>query len=81
MIKMFFIKVKKKMVNIEGMTCEHCAKKVEDALENLVDVAKAKVDLKKKRAIVTYDNTVDEILLTDTIEKLGYTVTGIKEAS
>lgn len=63
------------------MTCEHCANKVETALENLVDISKAKVDLNEKRAIVTYDDTLDELLLQNTIEKLGYTVTGIKEAS
>lgn len=78
---MFFSKKKRKVINIEGMTCEHCAKKIETALENLVDISKAKVDLKKKRAIATYDNTLDEILLQETIEKLGYTVTGIKEDS
>jgi len=76
---MFFKKRKRKIVNIEGMTCEHCAKKIENALENLVDVSNVKVDLKKKQAVVNYDSTVDEILLTETIEKLGYTVTGIKE--
>ena len=78
---MFFKKKKSKIINIEGMTCEHCAKKVETALENLVDVSKVKVELKKKQVIVNYDSSVDEILLTDTIEKLGYIVTGIKEAS
>lgn len=78
---MFFNKKKRKIINIEGMTCEHCVSKVETALENLVDISKAKVDLNKKRVIVTYDNTADDILLQDTIEKLGYTVTGIKEDS
>lgn len=78
---MFFRKKKRKIINIEGMTCEHCVKKVESALENLVDVSSAKVNLKKKQAIVTYDNTLDEILLQKTIENLGFIVTGIKEAS
>lgn len=76
---MFFNKNKKKIINIEGMRCDNCTKKVQAALENLVDVDKAKVNLTKKQAIVTYNNTVDEILLTNTIEKLGFTVTGIKE--
>ena len=81
MVKMFFNKKKRKIISIEGMTCEHCAKKAESALENLVDVSKARVDLKKKQVIATYENTLDEILLQNTIEKLGYVVTGIKEAS
>lgn len=78
---MFFNNKKKKIINIEGMTCKHCAKKIEDALENLVDVSNTKIELNKKRAVVTYDNTIDEILLQETIEKLGFNVTGIKEAS
>lgn len=78
---MFFSKKKRKIINIEGMTCDHCAKKVQTSLENLVDVSKVKVELNKKRAIVTYDDTIDEILLQNTIEKLGYNVTGIKEDS
>lgn len=76
---MFFNRSKRKIISISGMTCEHCAKKVETALENLVDVSKVKVDLKKNQATIYYDTTVDEILLTNTIENLGYTVTGIKE--
>ena len=78
---MFFNNKKKKIINIEGMTCKHCSKKIEDALENLVDVSNTKIELNKKRAVVTYDNTIDEILLQETIEKLGFNVTGIKEAS
>jgi len=78
---MFFNKKKRKIVNIEGMSCEHCAKKIETALENLTDVTKAKVDLKKKCVIINYDSSLDEILIQNTIESLGYTITGIKEAS
>ena len=78
---MFFNQKKRKIISIEGMTCEHCSQKIKDTLENLIDVSKAKVNLNKKSVIVTYENTLDEILLQDTIEKLGYTVTGIKELS
>lgn len=78
---MFFKKKKRKIIHIEGMSCEHCAKKVETALEDLVDIERAKVNLKKRCAIVTYQNSVDEVLLQNTIEKLGYTVTGVKELS
>lgn len=78
---MFFKKKKRKIIHIEGMSCEHCTKKVETALEDLVDIERAKVNLKKRCAIVTYQNSVDEVLLQNTIEKLGYTVTGVKELS
>lgn len=76
-----FFKKQRRIIYIEGMNCEQCVKKIEEALENLVDISKAKVNLKKKCAIVTYENSADDILLTQAIEKLGYTVTGIKELS
>ena len=76
---MFFYKKKRKIINIEGMTTKSCAEKIEASLENLVDVSKVKVDLKNKKVIVSYEDTLDEVLLQNTIEKLGYTVTGIKE--
>lgn len=76
-----FFKKKKKIIHIEGMTCEHCAKKIENVLESLADVIKVKVDIKKKEAIITFENTLDELLLQNKIEELGYTVTGIKEKS
>lgn len=76
---MFFHKYKRKIINIEGITSKEHAKKIEEALENLIDITKAKVNINKKQAIIGYDNDVDEILLTNTIEKIGFTVTGIKE--
>lgn len=79
-IIMLFIK-KRKEIYIEGMSCEHCKKKVKNALENLMDVTKVKVDLKKKCAVVTYENSVDDSLLQETVEDLGYTVTGVKNLS
>ena len=61
------------------MSCNHCKEKIETNLESLSEVNKAKVDLNKKIAIVYYDDTLDNLQLQTTIEKLGYTVTGIKE--
>lgn len=76
---MFFEKRKKKIIGVEGMHCEHCAEKIEKALEELSDVEKVKVDLKKKNVTVFYENDVDSLLLQKTIEDLDYVVTGIKE--
>ena len=76
---MFFKKRKKKIVGIDGMHCDNCAKKVGRALEDLSDIEQVKVDLKKKIATVFYDSNVDDLLIQKTIEELGYTVTGIKE--
>ncbi len=76
---MFFQKRKRKMIGVEGMHCDNCALRIKKALEELSDVEKVNVDLKKKMVIVFNDNTVDELLLQKVIEDLGYTVTGMKE--
>lgn len=67
----------KKTIKIEGMSCEHCAKKVELALKSIAEVKKVKVQLKKKEAIVTLDTSVDNQVLISAIESLGYQVTEI----
>ena len=76
---MFFKKKKKKIIGISGMSCDACALRIDKALEDLSDISRVKVDLKKKCAIVFYDENVDSLLLQKTIEDLGYKVTGIKE--
>ena len=76
---MFFKKKKRKIIGIEGMHCENCVNKIDKALEELSDVERVSVSLKKKRAVVFYDGDVDSLLLQKTIEDLGFSVTGIKE--
>lgn len=78
---MFFNRKKRKIVNIEGINSELNATKVKETLENLVDISKVKINIKEKYAIISYDHTLDEILITNTIEELGFRVTGIKEVS
>ncbi len=65
----------KKELIIEGMSCAHCSKRVEDAL-NKLDGTKAKVDLKKKPAYVESVQT-DEILI-KTVTDAGYEVKNIR---
>lgn len=76
---MFFKKSKSKIVTIEGMNSYESAKKIEDTLNNLIDVSKIKINLAKGQVIVSYYDTIDEILLTKKLEELGFNVTGIKE--
>ncbi len=67
----------KKRIMIEGMSCMHCSSRVETAL-NALDGVKAKVNLKKKFAEVRADDSVDDTLLRETIETLGFSVIGIE---
>ena len=68
----------KKVLTIEGMHCENCEIRVENAL-NRLDGVLCKVNLKKKTATVTYSENVLDDLLKDTVERLGYQITAIRD--
>ena len=65
----------KKTLMIEGMSCAHCSARVENAL-NAIEGVQAKVELKKKRAIVETD-VADDVLV-KAVEDAGYKVTAVK---
>lgn len=67
-----------KEVYIDGMSCMHCAAKVEKALTSLGGVADAKVDLENKKAIIKLKKDIENSTIKSTVEDLGYTVTDIK---
>jgi len=63
----------KVILEVNGMTCEHCKKTVTETLEGIAGVKKAKVNLKRKQAKVTYDADQTAIsLLTEAIKEAGY---------
>ena len=66
-----------KTLVIDGMSCENCEIRVENALNRLDGVA-AKVSFKKKRAVVAYSAEISEELLKSTVEKLGYHVIEVR---
>ena len=68
----------KKIIEIKGMTCEHCQGRVDKAL-NTIDGIDAKVDLKKNRATATYSKEVADQVIKNESKKAGYEVTSIKE--
>jgi copper chaperone CopZ len=68
----------KKIMDIKGMTCEHCQARVEKVL-NAIDGVEAKVELKKNRAIVNLKKDVPEQTLRNTVTEAGYEVVGITE--
>lgn len=70
-------KLGEKHLVIEGMHCENCAIRVENAL-NRLDGVVCKVNLRKNTAVVSYSMEISEDLLKQTVEALGYTVTKIR---
>ena len=47
----------KQTVQLENLSCQNCVKHVEQAIQSLLGIKKATVDLKKEQARVTYDDT------------------------
>ena len=70
-------KIGEKVLVIEGMHCENCEVRVENAL-NRLDGVLCKANLKKKIATVSYSAEVSDELLRETVEKVGYTVIEIR---
>ena len=70
-------KLGEKVMTIEGMSCENCEIRVENALNRLENVA-CKVSWKKRTAVVSYSAEVSNELLKATVEKMGYQVTNIR---
>lgn len=62
----------KKTLKIEGMTCDHCAMHVAQALEKTEGVSSAKVCLKKKTAVVKLTADVSDEALVAAVKEAGY---------
>ncbi|HIE29411.1 TPA: copper chaperone [Candidatus Poribacteria bacterium] len=63
----------KTALKVEGMTCEHCVATVTKALQGLDGVKRAKVNLKKGKALVTYDSEkIGANALTKAVIDVGY---------
>lgn len=69
--------IAKKTVVIEGMTCEHCKNRVESRIDE-IDGAAAKVNLKKKEAVISLEKEVSDEIIRTAIEKAGYEVISIR---
>ena len=57
---------------IEGMSCQHCAAHVKEALEAVPGVSSAQVDLQKKSAQAEHSGSVSIDALKNAIKEAGY---------
>lgn len=62
---------------VEGMHCENCKNRIERAI-NEMDGAVAKVDLKKKRAVISMDREIASEEFVHRIENLDFQVTEVQ---
>lgn len=63
-----------KTLNVEGMSCMHCAKKVETALKEVKGVKSVKVSLENKIVEVTLKEDIATEVLKRAVEDAGYEV-------
>ncbi len=68
----------KKIVSIDGMCCEHCAKRVEEKLSTAQNVISVDVKLKKKIAVIRSREEVNDEEIKALVTNAGYTVTAIE---
>ncbi|MBQ9802551.1 MAG: heavy-metal-associated domain-containing protein [Clostridia bacterium] len=67
-----------KVFLVAGMHCDHCKNRVEEIVNDMPGIA-GKVDLKKGELVVSYAEDVDDATIKARIERVGYTVTEIKD--
>ena len=71
----------KKIIKLKGMMCNHCEKRVENALKNLPFIISAVADYKKGIVTVGFDGEFNQKLIKETIKKENYKFIKIKEMS
>lgn len=67
----------KETILVEGMTCKHCEKSVNDALTKIEGVDKVEIDLDTGKVDVSFDGSLVTLdSLKETIDGQGYDVVG-----
>jgi len=69
----------KKVLYIEGMSCSHCQKRVEEALKKQRGVKDVEVSLRDKKAEVILDREISEREFREIIEDLGFKLKKIED--
>ena len=67
-----------KTIFINGMSCGHCSKRVEDSLKSVNGVKSVKVSLDEKKADVVFKNDIDNDVLKKTVEDVGFEVVNVQ---
>jgi copper chaperone CopZ len=66
-------------VSIEGMSCQHCVKRVDQALKENFEGSHVNVDLEQHVALLESDQTLDFAKISEIIDDVGYRVVKIEE--
>tara|TARA_B100001146_G_C15764424_1_gene257261 strand:- start:84 stop:290 length:207 start_codon:yes stop_codon:yes gene_type:complete len=64
-----------KILNVNGITCEHCVDTIKEAVGILVGVLRVDVDIGQKQVVVEFDEKLAKPEdLIDKIEEIGFEV-------
>ena len=64
-----------KILNVDGITCEHCVDTIKEAVGILVGVLRVDVDIEQKQVVVEFDEKLAKPEdLIDKIEEVGFKV-------
>ena len=64
-----------KIINVNGITCEHCVDSIKEAVGILVGVLRVDVDIEQKQVVVEFDEKLAKPEdLIDKIEEIGFEV-------
>jgi copper chaperone len=67
----------KKVLEVIGMSCEHCERAVKEALNEIQGVNSVTVNLKSKQVEVDGEN-LNDLDIRNAVEEAGYVVESIK---
>jgi len=68
-----------KTIEINGMTCGHCAARVKKELEKIEGVESVEVNVEEKKAVVSLNTAISEVKLKAAVEEAGYEVIKLSE--
>jgi copper chaperone CopZ len=64
----------KTVLNIKGMSCDHCVRHVTEALEEVAGVQSVSVSLQENNAAVEHTEGLSAAVLKDAVVEAGYEV-------
>ena len=64
-----------KILNVDGITCQHCVDTIKDAVGIIEGVLRVEVDIEQKKVSVEFDEKLAKLIdLIDKIEEIGFKV-------
>ena len=67
-----------KTLKIDGMMCQRCVAHVKKAVEEVEGMLAVDVNLKKKQAVVSIQENVQDVVLIQAVTDAGYEVKSVK---